>query len=80
MGETLLCKYFEIGTLAKDEMLFKDFFLFLALVAILFNGAEPLLPSWISDRHDFSLFRTRSHPVAAEQVSAQSNQRFGNSS
>ena len=45
---TILCKYFEIGPLAKDEMLFEDF-LFLALAAILFNGAEPLWPSWISD-------------------------------
>ena len=51
-------------------------FLFLALVAILFNGAEPLWPSWIFDRHNFSLFRSRSHPVAKEQVSAQSDLRF----
>ena len=52
-------------------------FLFLALAAILFNGAEPLQPSWISDQHNFSLFRSRSHPVATEQVTTQSNQRFG---
>ena len=51
--------------------------LVLALVAILFNGAEPLGSSWISDRHNFSSFQSRSHPVATEQVSAQSNQRFG---
>ena len=49
IGGTLLCKYFEIGPLAKDEMSFEDF-LFLTLVAILFNGVEPLWPSWISDR------------------------------
>ena len=51
-------------------MLFEDF-LFLALVAILFNRAEPLRPSWISNRHSFSSFRSRNHPVATEQVSAQ---------
>ena len=48
------------------------FFYFLALAVILFNGAEPLRPSWIFDRHKFGLFRSRSHPVAKEQVSAQS--------
>ena len=51
-------------------------FYFSALAAILFNGAEPLWPSWIFDRHNFSLFRSRSHPVAKEQVSAHSNLRF----
>ena len=48
-------------------------FYFLALAAILFNEAEPLRPSWIFDRHNFSLFQSRSHPVAKEQVSAQSD-------
>ena len=57
-------------------MLFEDF-LFLALAAIFFNGAEPLRPSWISDRHSFSAFQSRNHPVASEQVSAQGDQRFG---
>ena len=57
-------------------MLFEDF-LFLALVAILFNGAEPLRPSWISHQHNVSSFRSRYHPVATEQVSAQGAQRFG---
>ena len=33
-------------------------------------------PSWIFDLHNFSLFRSRSHPVAKEQVSAQSDLRF----
>ena len=51
-------------------------FYFLALAAILFNGAEPFQPSWIFDRHKFGLFRSRSHPVAKEQVSAQSDLRF----
>ena len=51
-------------------------FYFLALAAILFNGAEPLRPSWIFNQHNFSLFRSRSHPVAKEQVSAQSDLRF----
>ena len=51
-------------------------FYFLALVVILFNGAEPLWPSWIFDRHNFSLFQSRSRPVAKEQVSAQSDLRF----
>ena len=58
-------------------MSFEDF-LFLALVAILFNGVEPFWPSWpswISDR--YNLIQSRSHPVATEQVSAQSDQRFG---
>ena len=45
-------------------------------MAILFNGAEPLWPSWIFDRHNFSLFQSRSHLVAKEQVSAQSDLRF----
>ena len=57
-------------------MSFEDF-LFIPLVAILFNGAEPLRPSWISDRDNVSSFRSRSHPVATEQVSAQGDQRFG---
>ena len=57
-------------------MSFEDF-LFLALASILFNGVEPLRPSWISDRHNFGSFRSRSHPVAPEQVSAPSDQRFG---
>ena len=51
-------------------------FYFLALAAILFNGAEPLWLSLIFDRHNFSLFQSGSHPVAEEQVSAQSNLRF----
>ena len=51
-------------------------FYFSALAASLFNGAEPLRPSWIFDQHNFSLFRSRSHPVAKEQVSAQSDLRF----
>ena len=42
---------------------------------IQWNGNIAL--SWISNRHNFSLFRSRSHPVAAEQVSVQSDQRFG---
>ena len=46
-------------------------------MAILFNGAEPLLASWISYQHNFSSFRSRSHPAATEQVSAQGDQRFG---
>ena len=56
-------------------MSFEDF-LFLAQVAILFNAVEPSCPSWISDQHNFSSFGSTSHPVATEQVSAQSNQRF----
>ena len=67
---------FEIGLLAKDETSFEDF-LVLALGAILFNGAEPLQPSWIFDRQNFCLFQSRSHPVAKEQLSAQSHLRFG---
>ena len=46
-------------------------------MAILFNLVEPLRPSWIFDRHNFNSFQSRSHPVATEQVSAQSDQRFG---
>ena len=46
-------------------------FYFLTLAAILFNGAELLQPSWIFDQHNFSLFPSRSHPVAKEQVSDQ---------
>ena len=33
-------------------------------------------PSWISNRHDFSLFRSRCCPDATEQVAAQINKRF----
>ena len=51
-------------------------FYFSALSAILFNGAEPRRSSWIFDQHNFSLFRSRSHSVATEQVSAQSDLRF----
>ena len=56
-------------------MSFEDF-LFVALVAILFNEGEPLQPSWNSNQQMFSSFRFRSHPVAKEQVSV-SDQRFG---
>ena len=60
-------------------MLFEVCFFFpiLALMATLFNRAEPLQPSWISDRHKFSLFQSRGHHVATEQVTAHSDQRFG---
>ena len=51
--------------------------LFLALVAILFKRVEPLWPSWISYQHNFSSFRSKSRPLATEQVSAESHQRFG---
>ena len=34
-------------------------------------------PFWISDGHDFSSFRSKSYLVATEQVSAQSDVRFG---
>ena len=50
--------------------------LYLLALAAMFNGAEPLRPSWIFDRHNLSLFQSKSHPVAKEQVSAQSNLRF----
>ena len=55
MEEHFCAKYFEMEPLAKDEMSFEDF-LFLALVAILFNGAEQLLlwSSWISNQYNFS--------------------------
>ena len=43
-----MCKYFENGPLVKDEKSFEDF-LFIGLAAILFNAAEPLWPSWISN-------------------------------
>ena len=56
-------------------MSFEDF-LFVALAAILFNGVEPFQPSWNSDQQNFSSFLSRSHPVATEQVSTQSDQRF----
>ena len=36
-------------------MSFEDF-LFLALAAILFNGVEPLWPSWISNQHNLACF------------------------
>ena len=37
--------YYEIGPLVYDEMSFKDF-LVLALVSILFSGAEPFSKFW----------------------------------
>ena len=45
-------------------------------MALSFNGAEPLRPSWIFNLRNFSLFQSRSHPVAKEQVLAQSDLRF----
>ena len=45
MRGTFLRNYFEIGPLAW-EMSFKGFFLFLALAAILFSGAEPFRQFW----------------------------------
>ena len=57
-------------------MSFEDF-LFLALAAILFNGVELLQPSWIFDQQNFSSFQSRCHPVAKEEVLAQSDLRFG---
>ena len=41
-------------------MSFEGLFLFLALEAILFNGAELLWPSWTSHRHNVSSFRLKS--------------------
>ena len=55
-------------------------FLFVALVAILFNGVEPFQPFWNSEQQSFSSFPSRSHPVATEQVLAQTDQRFGKKS
>ena len=63
------------GHWPRTRCLLKTFY-FLALAAILLNGAEPLRPSWILQRHNFSLFLSRSHPVAKEQVLAQSDLRF----
>ena len=65
------------GNWPKKRFRLKIFY-FLALAAILFNGAEPLRPSWIFEWHNFSLFQSRSHPVAKEQVSAQSDLMFEN--
>ena len=56
-------------------MFFEDISIFSS--GILFKEAEPQRPSWISHRLNFRLFRSRSHLVATEQVSAQINQRFG---
>ena len=72
-----MSKYIEIGPLAKDEMYLEDFFSIFSSANILFNGAEPLRPYFISDRHDFSSFRSRSHPVTTEQVSAQRDRKGG---
>ena len=55
-------------------MSFEDF-LFLALAAILFNGVEPFVAILEFQTHNFSASGSRSHPIATEQVSAQSNQR-----
>ena len=52
-----------------------NIFYFLALAAILFQGAEPLRPSWIFNRQNLRLFQSRSHPVDKEQVLAQSDLR-----
>ena len=41
-----MCNYFKIHALVKEEKSFKSFFLFLALVAILFNGAERFDQFW----------------------------------
>ena len=55
-------------------------FLFVALVAILFNGVEPFQPSWNSEQQSFSSFPSRSHPVATKHILAQNDQRFGKKS
>ena len=67
----------KFGPLAKDEMSFEEFcfvFFSLSLTATLFNGAEPLRRSRFCDQHCLSLFRSRGHPVASEQVLAQNDQ------
>ena len=69
-------EHFCANILKSGQMSFEDF-LFVALAAILFNGVEPLQPSWNSDQQNFSSFWSRSHPVALEQVSTESDQRFG---
>lgn len=43
---TALWNYFVFGILAKEEMSFRYFFLFLDLVVILFSGAEPSQQLW----------------------------------
>ena len=43
----------------------------------MFNEVDPFRSSWVSDRYNFSSFRSRTHPVATEQVSAQNDPRFG---
>ena len=69
-----MCRYFEIGPLAEDKMSFEDF-LFLAMTANLFNRVEPLQPGFFFDR-----ILAHFNPeviLAKEQVSAQSDLRFG---
>ena len=73
--EYFLANILKSGHWPRTRCLLK-IFNFSAQAAILFNGADPLQPFWIFDRHNFSLFRSRSHPVATEQVSAQSDLRF----
>ena len=73
--EHLCANILKSGHWPRTRCLLKIFY-FLALVTILFNKAEPLWPSWIFNGHNFSLFRSRSHPVAKEQVSARSDLRF----
>ena len=38
--------FFKIDTLVKEEKSFEGFFLFLALAAVLFNGAEQFEQFW----------------------------------
>ena len=65
-----MCKYYEIRPLAKDETSFEDF-LFLSSGGHLvqWSGTIAAILKWIADRHNFSSFRSRSHPVACNRAS-----------
>ena len=56
-------------------MSFEDF-LFFSSGGHLVQWSRTIAAILDFDQHNFSLFRSRSHPYAKEQVSAQSDQRF----
>ena len=75
IGRILLCKYFEVRPLAKDKMSFEDF-LFFSSGGHLVQWSRTIAAILDFRSENFSLFRSRSHPVATEQVSAQNYLRF----
>ena len=64
-----MCNYFKIHLLVKEKKSFKDF-LFLALVAILFNGAERFGQFWCRVNQGTFLYNYfKIHPLVKAEKS-----------